>query len=56
MSRKRIISTKKIVCIPDRQVELTTRRQRTRLTRDLDEIDANGQFVPWEKAKKELGL
>jgi len=26
------------------------------LERDLDEIDANGDFISWEKAKKELGL
>lgn len=26
------------------------------LERGLDEIDANGDFISWEKAKKELGL
>ena len=24
--------------------------------KDLDEIDANGDFIPWGKVKKELGL
>ena len=24
------------------------------LERDLDEIDANGQFIPWKEAKKNL--
>jgi hypothetical protein len=36
--------------------DLITEHQRRTLERDLDEIDANGQFIPWEKAKKELGL
>ena len=26
------------------------------LERDLDDIDANGNFIPWDEAKKELGL
>jgi hypothetical protein len=26
------------------------------LERGLDEIDANGDFISWEEAKKELGL
>jgi len=36
--------------------DLITEHQKRALERDLDEIDANGQFIPWEKAKKELGL
>jgi hypothetical protein len=36
--------------------DLITEHQRRALERDLDEIDANGDFIPWEKAKKELGL
>ncbi|MDD1702031.1 MAG: hypothetical protein LUQ31_03515 [Methanoregula sp.] len=26
------------------------------LERDMDEIAANGQYIPWEEAKRELGL
>lgn len=26
------------------------------LERDLDDIDANGNFIPWDEAKKVLGL
>jgi hypothetical protein len=40
----------------DTVAELITEHQRRSLERDLDEIDANGQFIPWDKAKKELGL
>jgi hypothetical protein len=40
----------------DTVADLITEHQRRALERDLDEIDANGQFIPWEKAKKELGL
>jgi len=40
----------------DTVAELITEHQRRALERDLDEIDANGQFIPWDKAKKELGL
>jgi hypothetical protein len=36
--------------------DLITEHQKRMLERDLDEIDAKGQFIPWEKAKKELGL
>jgi hypothetical protein len=36
--------------------DLITEHQRRTLERDLDEIDANGQFIPWDEAKKELGL
>jgi hypothetical protein len=36
--------------------DLITEHQRRMLERDLDEIDANGQFIPWDEAKKELGL
>jgi hypothetical protein len=40
----------------DTVADLITEHQKRALERDLDEIDANGQFIPWEKAKKELGL
>jgi len=40
----------------DTVADLITEHQRRALEWDLDEIDANGQFIPWEKAKKELGL
>jgi len=40
----------------DTVAELITEHQRRALERDLDEIDANGQFISWDKAKKELGL
>jgi hypothetical protein len=36
--------------------DLITEHQRRTLERDLDEIDANGHFIPWEEAKRELGL
>ena len=36
--------------------DLITEHQKRALERDLDDIDANGHFIPWEKAKKELGL
>jgi hypothetical protein len=36
--------------------DLITEHQKRALERDLEEIDTNGQFIPWEKAKKELGL
>jgi hypothetical protein len=36
--------------------DLITEHQKKKLERDLNEIDENGQFIPWEKAKKELGL
>ena len=36
--------------------DLITEHQKRTLERDLDEIDANGDFIPWEKAKKELGI
>jgi hypothetical protein len=36
--------------------DLITEHQRWTLERDLDEIDANGQFIPWDEAKKELRL
>jgi len=36
--------------------DLITEHQKRALERDLDEIDANGDFIPWEKAKNELGL
>ena len=40
----------------DTVTDLITEHQKRMLERDLDEIDANGDFIPWEKAKKELGL
>lgn len=36
--------------------DLITEHQKRTLERDLDEIDANGHFIPWEEAKRELGL
>jgi hypothetical protein len=36
--------------------DLITEHQKRTLERDLDEIDANGDFIPWEKVKKELGI
>ncbi len=42
---------------PDNTVPcLITGHQRRTLVRDLDEIDEKGNFIPWEKARKELGL
>jgi hypothetical protein len=35
---------------------LIDEHQRRTLERDLNEIDAKGHFVPWDEAKKELGL
>ena len=35
--------------------DLITEHQKRALERDLDEIDANGQFISWEKAKKKSG-
>jgi hypothetical protein len=40
----------------DTVADLITEHQKRALERDLDEIDENGDFVPWEDAKKELGL
>ena len=40
----------------DTVADLITEHQRRKLERDLDEIDENGQFIPWDEAKKELGL
>jgi hypothetical protein len=40
----------------DTVADLITEHQRLALERDLDEIDENGDFIPWEDAKKELGL
>jgi len=40
----------------DTVADLITEHQKWMLERDLDEIDANGNFIPWDKAKKELGL
>ena len=40
----------------DTVADLITEHQKRTLERDLDEIDANGNFIPWDKAKKELGL
>jgi hypothetical protein len=36
--------------------DLITEHQRRMLERDLDEIDSNGDFIPWEEAKRELGI
>ena len=35
--------------------DLITEHQKRTLERDLDEIDANGQFIPWEKRRKNSG-
>lgn len=40
----------------DTVADLIAEHQRRTLERDLDEIDENGDFVPWEDARKELGL
>jgi hypothetical protein len=40
----------------DTVADLITEHQKRTLERDLDEIDANGDFIPWEEAKRELGL
>ena len=40
----------------DTVADLITEHQKRALERDLDEIDENGDFIPWEDAKKELGL
>lgn len=40
----------------DTVADLIAEHQRRTLERDLDEIDENGDFVPWEEARKELGL
>jgi hypothetical protein len=40
----------------DTVADLITEHQKRALERDLDEIDENGDFIPWEEAKKELGL
>jgi hypothetical protein len=40
----------------DTVADLITEHQKRMLERDLDEIDANGNFIPWEEAKKDLGL
>lgn len=36
--------------------DLIAEHQRRALEKDHDEIDRMGEFVPWDKAKKELGL
>lgn len=40
----------------DTVADLIADHQKRVLERDLDEIDANGTFIPWEQAKKDLGL
>nr|WP_320160096.1 hypothetical protein [uncultured Methanoregula sp.] len=40
----------------DTIAELISEHQRKQLIADLDEIDATEKTVPWEKAKKGLGL
>ena len=40
----------------DTVADLIAEHQKRVLERDLDEIDANGTFVSWEQAKKDLGL
>jgi hypothetical protein len=36
--------------------ELITERQRMKLITDLDAIDASEKTVPWDKAKRDLGI
>jgi hypothetical protein len=36
--------------------ELITERQRLKLIADLDAIDAGEKTVPWDKAKRNLGI
>ena len=36
--------------------DLIVEHQLRALERDLDEIDKDAHYVPWDKAKKELGL
>jgi hypothetical protein len=40
----------------DTVADLIAEHQARALERDLDEIDKNAHYVPWDKAKKELGL
>lgn len=40
----------------DTVADLIAEHQMRLLEKDLDEIDKKGQFVPWDQAKKELGL
>jgi hypothetical protein len=40
----------------DTVADLITEHQKRMLERDLDEIDTSGNFIPWEEAKKDLGL
>jgi hypothetical protein len=40
----------------DTVAELIAEHQRKALEADLDEIDRTGEFVPWDQAKKKLGL
>ena len=39
--------------LDDTVADLIIEHQKRKLERDLDEIDENGQFIPWDKAKKE---
>jgi hypothetical protein len=36
--------------------DLIKEHQLRLLEKDLDEIDATGEFVPWDQAKKQLGI
>ena len=40
----------------DTVAELIAEHRMRTLERDLNEIDAKGHFIPWDEAKKELGL
>jgi hypothetical protein len=40
----------------DTVADLIAEHQKRMLERDLDEIDPHGNFIPWEEAKKDLGL
>lgn len=40
----------------DTVADLIAEHQRRALETDLDEIDRKGAFVPWNEAKKKIGL
>ncbi|MDP3563130.1 MAG: hypothetical protein Q8R70_01430 [Methanoregula sp.] len=40
----------------DTVADLIAEHKMVQLERDLDAIRKNGRYIPWEEAKKELGL
>jgi len=40
----------------DTVADLIAEHQKRMLERDLEEIDTGGHFVPWDEAKRKLGL